>query len=90
MNWNNLKQPPTTYNDLQWARNDLKWSTKSKTKPSTAQTYLQWAKKKQHKTTNSKKIFRLFYNMGQSVLFSNTFSTQNLVTIIQALLHRES
>ena len=49
-------------------------------------TYLQQAKQR-HETTNNKQIFRLFYNMGQSVLFSNMFSTQHLVAVIRALLH---
>ena len=32
----------------------------------------------------------IFYNMGQSVLFSNTFSTKDLISIIQSVLHGES
>ena len=93
---NDLKQPITTYNkqevawnDLLWARNDLKWPTTSKTQPTMTWTYLQWAKKR-WKTTNNKQIFRLFYSVGQTVLFSNKLSTQYLVAVIQALLHRES
>ena len=93
---NDLKQPTTTYNeretiwnDLQRARNDLKRPTTNKTQPTMTWTYLQRAKKRR-KTTNNKQIFRLFYNMGQTVLFSNTFSTQHLVAVIRALLHGES
>ena len=93
---NDLKQPITTYNkqevawnDLLWARNDLKWPTTSKTQPTMTWTYLQWAKKRRE-TTNNKQIFRLFYNMGQTVLFSYIFFTQHLVAIIRALLHGES
>ena len=52
-------------------------------------TYLQRAKK-WRETNNKKHIFRLFHNMGQKVLFSNTFSTQHLVAVIQVLLHGES
>ena len=40
--------------------------------------------------TNNKQILRLFYNMGHSVLFSNTFSTQHLIEIVRTLLHGES
>ena len=89
------KQPETTYNNLirpigntkwpgnnlQWARNDLKQSTMSKTQPTTTQTYLQWAKKRCQPTSNNQ-ILRLFYSMGQLVLFSHTFSTQHLVARI--------
>ena len=92
----NLKWPETTYNeqektwnDLQWARNDLKQPTMSKTQPTMTWTYLQWAKKR-HKMINKKQIFRLFYNMGQTFIFSNMFSTQHLVALIWGLLHRES
>ena len=98
----NKKQHETTYNDLrrpitntkrpwsnpQRARNNLRWLTTSKTQPTTTQTYLQQAKK-WRETINNKQILRLFYKMGQLVFFSNTFSTQHLVTVIQALLHRE-
>ena len=101
--WNNLQQPTTskkrlettcneqetTWNNLQRAINDMKWATTSKTQPTMTWTYPQWAKKRR-KTTNNKQIFRLFYNMGQTVLFSNTFSTQHLVAAIRALLHGES
>ena len=100
---NNLKRPTTTYNkqkmtsnnlkqpgnSLRRVRNDLKQPTMSKTQPTMTWPYLQWAKKR-CETINNKQIFRLFYNMGQYVLFCNTFSTQNLVAIIRALLHRES
>ena len=74
----NKKQPETTYNelettwnDLQRARNDLKQPTTSKMLPTMTWPYLQWAKKR-HETTNNKQIFRLFYNMGQYVLFCKT------------------
>ena len=73
----NKKQPE---NDLQQARNDLKQPT-SITQPTTTWTNLQRAKKWCKLTTN-KQILRLFYNMGQSVLFSNSFSSQHLVAII--------
>ena len=89
----------TTSDPLQWARNDLKWpttskkqpelTTTSKTQPTMTWTYLQRAKKR-CETTNSKQISRLFYKMEQTVLFVNRFSTQYLVAVIQALLHRES
>ena len=88
MTCNNLKQPTmrkqqfkTTYNDLKQPKmskklsyNNLKLPIKSKNIP---------------KMTYSDKILRLFYNTGQSVLFSNTFSPKNLIAIIQALLHRK-
>ena len=61
----------------------------TKTQPTMTWTYLQRAKKR-HETTNRKQIFRLFYIMGQRVLFSNTISTQHLVAIIRALLHGKS
>ena len=87
--WNNLQRTETTNNDLQQARNDLKRPTTSKTQSTMTWTYLQRAKERRE-TTNNKHIFRLFYNMGQTVLFSNTFSTQHLVAIIRVLLHGES
>ena len=97
------KQPETTYNDLKipatntkrpgnnlpWARNDLKRPTTSKTPPTTTRTYLQRAKQRRE-TTDNKQILRLFHNMGQTALFSNTFFTQHLVAIIWVLLHGES
>ena len=83
------KQPETAYNDLQPASNDLKQSTTSNKQRTMTWTYLQQAKKRRQ-TTNNKQILRLFYNMEQTVLFSNKFSTQHLVAVIQALLHRES
>ena len=97
---NNLKRPEMTWNDLQRARNDLErptmtynvqettWSKTSKTQPSMTWSYLQ--RTKRCETTNNKQLFRLFYNMGQKVLFSNTFSTQHLVAVIRALLYGES
>ena len=92
MTYNDLKRPignkKQPGNDLQWARNDLKQPTMNKTQPTSTQTYLQWAKKRCQTTNNQ--ILRLFYNMGQSVLFTNTFSTQHLVAIIWALLPGES
>ena len=92
---NNLKRPiankkrPGNNLDLQPARNNLKRPTTSKTQPTTTGTYLQRAKKRR-KTTINKQILRLFYNMAQSVLFSNSFSVQHLIAIIRALLHGES
>ena len=78
-----------TWNDLQQARTDLKRPKTSKAQPTMTWTYLQRAKK-WRETNNKKHIFRLFHNMGQKVLFSNTFSTQHLVAVIQVLLHGES
>ena len=52
-------------------------------------TYLQRAKKRRE-TTNSKEVFRLFYKMGQTVLFINTFSTQHLVAVIRVLPRGEN
>ena len=80
----NKKRPG---NNLQRARNDLKLPTTSKTQPTTN---LPTTSKKRRETTNNKQILRLFYNMVQSVLFSNTFSTQRFVAIIRALLHVQS
>ena len=79
----------TTWNDLKQARNDLKRPTTSKAQPAMTWTYLQQAKKRRE-TTNNKQIFRLFYNMGQTILLYNRFSTQHLVAVIGALLHGES
>ena len=95
-----------TWNDLQRARNNLNWPTMSKKqhgmtykdlkRPSTNKKRpgndLQWTRneKKRCKMTGNKQIFWLFYNMGQTVLTSDTFSIQHLVAIIWALLHRES
>ena len=88
----NFKQSTLTFTNLEVVltktRNDLKRPTTSETQPSTNQTYLQQAKERSE-TTNNKQILRLFYNIEQSVLFSNTFLTQHLVAIIRALLHRE-
>ena len=55
-------------------------------------------KKKKEKEKKKKKTWdnqgqaesEIFYNMGQSVLFSNTFSTKDLISIIQSVLHGES
>ena len=80
----NKKRPG---NNLQRARNDLKLPTTIKTQPTTN---LPTTSKKRRETTNNKQILRLFYNMVQSVLFSNTFSTQRFVAIIRALLHVQS
>ena len=68
------KQPETTWNNIKQARNDLKRPTMSKTQPTMTQNSLERAKQRR-KTTNNNQILRLFYNMGQSVLFSTTFST---------------
>ena len=80
MTYNDLKRLITNKkrrgNDLQQARNDLKRPTMSQTQPITTQTYLQQAKKG-CEMTNNKQIFRLFYSMGQLVLFCNMFSTQD-------------
>ena len=98
MTWNDLQQPEKTYSEQEttwlWPitgkkQPEMKRPTTSKTQPTTTRTYLQRAKKR-HETTNNSQISRLFYDMGQSVLFSIMFSTQHLVAIIQALLHRES
>ena len=72
-------------NNLQRARNDLKGPATSKTQPRMTR-----MNKTRSETTKNKQILRLFYNMGQSVLFSDTFLTQHLVAIIRALLHGES
>ena len=91
--WNDLQQPTTstkqpeatcneqetTWNDPQQVRDNLQWPEPTYNK-----------KKRRRETTNNKQILRLFYDMGQTVLFSNTFSTQHLVAIIRALLHGES
>ena len=76
-------------NDLKRARNDLKRPATNKTQSIMIWTYLHWAKRIRE-TNNNKQIFRLFYNMGQKVLFSSTFSYQHLVAVIQALLFGES
>ena len=89
LNWGYLLRRGTTWNDLKRTRNDLKRLKTSKTQLTMTWTYLQRAKKRR-KTTKNKQIFRLFYNIRQTVLFSNTFSTQHLVAIIQVLLHGES
>ena len=61
----------------------------SKTQTTMTWTYLQRAKKRRERT-NSKQIFRLLYNIGQTILFSKTFSAQHLVAAIRTLLHGES
>ena len=61
----------------------------SKTQTTMTWTYLQRAKKRRERT-NSKQIFRLLYNIGQTILFSKTFFTQHLVAAIRTLLHGES
>ena len=94
--WNDLQQPEKTYSkEMTWKwpttgkkQPEMKQPTTSKTQPTATQTYLQRGKKR-HETTNNNQILRLFYNMGKLVLFSITLSTQHLVAIIQALLHRE-
>ena len=99
MTWNDLQQletnkkrPETTYNNLQPARNDLKWPTMSKKQPETTcnEQDTTYNNLNIPTTSNSKQIFMLFYNMGQTGLFSNTFSTQHLIAVIQASLYRES
>ena len=52
----------------------------SEAQPTMTWTYLQRAKKRREKT-NNKQIFRLFYNMRQTVVFSNTFSAQQASSI---------
>ena len=69
----------TTGNDLQRARNDLK-----RPEP----TYNE--QNKRTEATSNEQILKLFYNMGKSVPFFDTFSAEHLIAIIQALLHGES
>ena len=64
-----------TCNKQETACIDLKLPTTSKKLPGTIQ---------------NEDILRLFYNIGQSFLFSKTFSTQYLIAFIRALLHGES
>ena len=84
--YNNLKRPERTYNEQETAWNDTQRVRRN----------LQWPEhfydkqKRRRETTNNKQILRLFCNMEQMVLFSNTFSTQHLVAVIQALLHGKS
>ena len=85
--WKNKQE--TTWNNLQRARNYLKRPTTRKKQPTMTWTYLQRAKERCEITKN-KQIFRLFYNMGQTVLFSNTFCTEHVVAVIRVLLHGES
>ena len=96
---NDLKWPTTTWKDLQRTRNDLEttrneqkttWNNPQQVRqPTTTRTYSKRAKKRRGTTNNQ--IYRLFYNMGQSVLFSNTFSMCAITfAIIRALLHEES
>ena len=87
--WTTYNEQETTWNDLPGARNDLERLKTSKEQPTMTWSYLQRTKKR-HETTNNKQIFRLFYIKGQTVLFSNTFSTEHLVAVIGALLHGES
>ena len=84
-----LSVPTKTRNDLKRPITNKKRPTVSKTPLAMTWPYLQGVKKRRE-TTNNKQIFRLFYNIGQYVLFSNMFSTQHLVAIIRALLHGES
>ena len=65
----------TTCNKQEMACIDLKLPTTSKKLPGTIQ---------------NEDILRLFYNIGQSFLFSKTFSTQYLIAFIRALFHGES
>ena len=84
-----LSVPIKTRNDLKRPITNKKRPTVSKTPLTMTWPYLQGVKKRRE-TTNNKQILRLFYNIGQYVLFSNLFSTQHLVAIIRALLHGES
>ena len=81
----NKKQPKMTYSEQETTWNN----------PQRIRHYLQGPEptnkqKKIYETTTNNPNLRLFYNVGQSVLFSNMFSTQLLIAIIWALLHRES
>ena len=78
-----------TWNDLQRARNDLKLPTTSKARSTMTWAHLQRAKKRRE-TINNKHIFRLCYNVEQTLPFSYIFFTQQLVAVIRALLHEES
>ena len=80
------KRPETTYNEQETTWNDPQRVIYNLKRPK--RTYNE--QKKRSETTNNKQILRLFYNMGQSVLFSNMFSTQHLIEIARALLHGES
>ena len=92
MIWNDLKQTETNYDeqDTTWnERQDMKQPTTSKRRSTKTWTYLQRVKK-WREATNNDQILRLFYNVRQSVLLSNTFSNQQLIAVIRALLHGES
>ena len=92
MIWNDLKRTETTYNeqDTTWNdRQDMKQPTTSKKRSTTSWTYLQRVKK-WREATNNDQILRSFYSIGQSVLLSNTFSNQQFIAVIRALLHGES
>ena len=86
--WNHLKQPEVTYSKQETTSNDLRLEmTYNEQKLTlTIWNYLQEKKKtdrkkkkknsmqKRSETTSNEQILRLFYNVGQSVFFSNMFS----------------
>ena len=67
--WNDLKQPTTTWNDLQRTRNDLKWPTTSKTQPTTTWTYQQQAKEDSERPTTNRfwDYFAIWCNLFSSL-----------------------
>ena len=77
--WNDLQEKEITWNNPQRVRDNLQWPE-----------FINNKEKKRRETTSSKQILILFYNMGQSVFFSNTFCTQHLITIIRACFHGKS
>ena len=88
---NDLKQPTMSkkWPEMTYNKQEMTWIDPQQVRHNLQWPYLQRAKKR-CEMTNSKQIFRLFYNMRQKVLFINRFSTQHLVAVIRALLHRES
>ena len=88
--WNDLKQPTTskkqserTYNNRKRPTTNKKQPTESNKRPEMIHNEqdtisndmnLPTMRKKKSETTSNKQILRLFYNMGQSVFFTNTFS----------------
>ena len=90
--WNELKRPTTSKKRPEISRRTYNEQEATWNDPQRVRHNLQWPKptyneqQKRRETTNSKQIFRLFYNIGQTVLFS----TQHLVAIIRALVHGES
>ena len=101
--WNNPKRPTTSNKRPETTYNDLKRLTTNKKQPETTYNDKKRSETTHNEldTTDNdlnlrltskkkKKKDALFYNMGQSVLFSKTFSTQRLIVIIRGLLHGES